>query len=119
MEDNPTESQSSRVERFLLAALKKKSLDAYLRALGDIRTEVALAGFPWSASTPAQRDAFLADVFVGRQEEGESRQKCVLVCAALKKLSPGEKFPVASAVLQVWAALSPPRQAPACPSEIA
>ena len=43
---------SSRVETFLLSALKEKTLELYVRALNDFKGEVDVRGFVWASVSP-------------------------------------------------------------------
>ena len=110
---------SSKVQLFLLSVLKDKSQDMYLDALRTLKTEIDQRHFPWKASDLESRDVFLSELFVELEEEGGKRQHCVLMLAGLRKVSPQEKYPIASAVLTAWQTMTPPKQAPACPSSLA
>ena len=112
-------SLSGRTERFLLRALHSRTVELYVAALRAFSGEVEDAGFAWGKASTEERDAFLADWIVGLEEGGWSRQVGVTLVAALHKVCPREHFRAAKAVLNVWAQLATPRQAPACPEEAA
>ena len=80
------------VERFLLKALKEKSCLEYTAALRDLRTEVEAAQFPWRTASAWERDVFLAELLVERQEAGCRRQASVIMITALHKILPHQRF---------------------------
>ena len=119
MSDGRLADLPGRVERFLLKALKEKSLKDYTAALRAFTIEVECAGFSWKGATELERDAFLAEWLVDRHEAGGRRQECVLVVTALHKITPHQRYKASSAALMTWAKLEPPKQAPACPEALA
>ena len=117
--DNDISHLSSRVQLFLLGALREKTIENYTEALRAFKIELRDSEFDWRGSSLDARDAWLADFFVSQREDGGGRQKCVMLLAALRKVCPSERYAATGAVLQVWSSLQPPRQAPACPSSLA
>ena len=110
---------STRVQSFLLSALKQRTCVLYERALGELRTELQEQGCSWESWSERERDYWLADLFVGLLEDGRPRSHCLYMLAAVHKCDPGCRFRTASAVLSTHLTLQLAKQAPACPPPLA
>ena len=110
---------SSRVQRFLLGSLRKGTATQYQKALTAFSSDLAAEGVQWHRFGEEERDAYLADYFVGLAETpGAPPGPCSILLAALHKVTPHHKYRAAAKVLETWRAGRGIRQAPAMPATL-
>ena len=110
---------SSRVQRFLLGNLQKGTAHQYRQALAAFSSDLVSDGVAWHKLCEEERDAYLADHFVGLAETpGASLGPCSVLLAALHKITPHHRYRASGKVLEAWRAGRGIRQAPAMPETL-
>ena len=108
----------SRVENFLMSALKESTRHRYQSALTLLNNELENHGVDWLAMTEEQQDMFLAEWLVDGYELGAGRSDYGIALAALGRANPRYRFRTAWKVFDVWGQMQPPMQAGAAPPEL-
>lgn len=108
----------SRVEAFLLSALKGATQVRYQHGLQLLNRELASRDLRWYDMDEAEQDLFLSEWLVEGYEEGLSRSDFGALLSALGRLNPRVRYKTAWKVYDTWGVLQPPQQAPAAPPEL-
>ena len=94
-------------------------MKTYTAALANLKTDLDVAGVCWQRLSELERDIFLAELIAEKSgSPGEHVSHCVVLLAALHKITPHQRYKVALKSIEAWRASLPVRQAPAMPTAV-